>query len=91
MRARMMTSRARRIPDVISSRLRDALKLADGQHWRFAQAIGVHPTTLSRWISGAQPPRSGDPRVVALGALVGVPADACFAEAAPGIPDRVAV
>jgi hypothetical protein len=64
---------------MISVALRNAVKLHPDRVWQLAHRIKVHPTQLSKWLSGAQPPKAGDPRVIALGALVGVPADQCLA------------
>lgn len=49
-----------------------------------AWADGIHPTQLSQFLHGAIPVRSGDPRLIRLGAVLGVPAAECFgAEPAP--------
>jgi hypothetical protein len=76
---------------MISKTLRDAVRLHPDHVWQLARRVGVHPSVVSKWLSGSHPPRPGDPRVLALGALVGVPADCCFADATPALPDRVAV
>jgi hypothetical protein len=76
---------------MISKTLRDAVRLHPDHVWRLARRIDVHPSVVSKWLTGSQPPRLGDQRVIALGALVGVPAGECFAAAAPAVPDRVAV
>lgn len=67
---------------MLSEELRAAIKTSKVRHYRLAQMIGVHPSQFSAWNCGIYPPKVGDPRVVALGALVGVPADRCFAVAA---------
>jgi hypothetical protein len=64
---------------VISTELKHAVRLADQRRWQLARAAGVHPTRLSKWVSGSEPPRPGDPRVIALGALFGIPPERCFA------------
>jgi transcriptional regulator with XRE-family HTH domain len=63
----------------ISRRLRAAVKTADVRQYRLAEAIGVDNSRLSAWMCGIDTVRLNDPRIVQLGALVGVPARACFA------------
>lgn len=41
-------------------------------------AGGIHPTQLSQFIHGAVPVRFGDPRLVRLGAALGVNPGDCF-------------
>jgi len=65
-------------PTRISKTLRHAVWTTDDRQYRLAQAILVHPSTLSGWLNGIFPVQQGDPRVIQLGALVGVPASACF-------------
>jgi transcriptional regulator with XRE-family HTH domain len=79
---------------MISTTLRNAVRLYPDRIWQLARRIGVHPTVVSKWLSGSQPPKAGDPRVIALGALVGVSADRCFAgvdASAEGRDERLAV
>jgi len=64
----------------ISTELRQAVKLAPNRQYELAQVIGIHPSTLSGWISGAFGVRDGDPRVVRLAELLGVPRDRAFDE-----------
>lgn len=66
----------------ISDRLRRAVKAAPERQYTLAHRIPVHPSTVSAWINGIQLVAAGDPRVIQLGKLVGVPADECF-ESAP--------
>jgi hypothetical protein len=58
---------------MLSERLIVAIKLWPGRQYRLAQQIGVHPGTLSAWINRIHRPRTDDPRVAQLAALVGVP------------------
>jgi len=39
---------------------------------------GFHPTAVSKLLHDAVPVRAGDPRVVRLGAALGIPAEECF-------------
>jgi transcriptional regulator with XRE-family HTH domain len=64
---------------MISQRLRKAVKSADVRQYHLANAIGVDHSTLSAWLNGISSVRRGDPRIVQLGSLVGVPPRACFA------------
>jgi transcriptional regulator with XRE-family HTH domain len=64
---------------MISQRLRKAVKSADVRQYHLANLIGVDHSTLSGWLCGISPVRHGDPRIVQLGSLVGVPPRACFA------------
>jgi len=63
---------------MLSDRLRIAVRMADERQYRLARRAGLDPSIVSKWLNGIVDPKRGDPRVVKLGALVGVPADACF-------------
>jgi transcriptional regulator with XRE-family HTH domain len=65
---------------VISQRLRFAVKTSGSRQYQLARAIGVHHSTLSCWLNGISEVAAGDPRVVRLGAILGVPAGECFEE-----------
>ena len=62
----------------LSRRFLGALAARKGRHWQLARAVGVHPSTLSSWLHGSVSPKPWDNRVIALGALIGVEAEACF-------------
>lgn len=62
----------------ISPVLRTAVRGASVRQYQLAQLICVHPSTLSAWLNGIIPVRPGDPRILQLGALVGVPPESCF-------------
>ncbi len=55
-----------------------AIKMSQERQYRLAHRIEVHPSVLSAWLNGITDPRAGDPRIIALGRLVGVPAGECF-------------
>lgn len=74
----------------LSLTLRSAIKLAPEPAWQLAAKVGIHPSTLSRWMVGAVHPVRGDVRVTAVGALVGVTEEQCFAEVAGKDSERVA-
>ncbi|MCH7747546.1 MAG: helix-turn-helix transcriptional regulator [Acidobacteria bacterium] len=63
---------------LVSERLRVAIKTSPERQYRLAHQIEVHPSVLSHWLNGITDPRVGDPRIIALGQLVGVPAAECF-------------
>lgn len=63
---------------MVSDKLRIAVKTSPERQYRLAQRARVDPTVLSAWLNGARAPRPGDPRVIAIGKLVGVSADECF-------------
>ncbi len=62
----------------LSQRLIEAIKLASERQYRLAQRVGLHPSTLSRWINGIESVRVGDPRVIRLGQLLGLRGNECF-------------
>jgi hypothetical protein len=64
---------------MISQRLRLAIKNCGVPQYVLAKLLPVNHSTLSAWLCGISPVRRGDPRIVQLGSLVGVPARACFA------------
>jgi hypothetical protein len=67
----------------ISERLRLELikRRARGERqYEIARAAHVHPTVLSALLHSIVPIRPGDPRVIRVGAVLGVPPAACFEE-----------
>lgn len=67
----------------ISDRLRSAIREASRRgipQYRIAQAGPVHAVTLSDWMRGARDVALGDDRVIAIGQLLSIPADECFAD-----------
>lgn len=67
-----------------SERLRRAVRLSRVRQYQLANLIGVDVSSLSAWLNRARPVRESDPRVIKLGALVGVPPTACFTATGPG-------
>ena len=62
-----------------SRKLVEALKLHREPAYKLSWRIGLHPSTLSKLIHGAQPMQPDDARIIALGRELGLaPAD-CFA------------
>lgn len=48
--------------------------------YRIAQNAGVNPNTLSRLINGIEPVKSKDPRIIAVGEIIGLSASECFSD-----------
>jgi hypothetical protein len=66
----------------VSKELVIALKLNEKPAYQIAQLAKVNPNTLSRLINGIDPVRPGDFRVLAVGAVLGVPQGRCFEDPA---------
>jgi hypothetical protein len=62
----------------ISQRLREAVKLAPRPAYRIAQDANLHPTVLSKLITGAESVRVADPRVLRVAEVLGIPAAQAF-------------
>jgi hypothetical protein len=65
----------------ISMRLRLELlrRRCEGQkQYDIAKAAGIHPTTLSTLVHDVWPLKENDPRVLALGAVLGLKPEECF-------------
>lgn len=65
----------------VSKRFRHAMRTAGKPQYTFARDI-VDRSTLSAWMNDIIPVRAGDPRVIAIGRLLGLSPDDCF-EPAP--------
>lgn len=65
----------------VSMRLRHKLsrRRCEGlKQYEVARAAGLHPTTLSSLIPDIVPLRENDPRVLAVGRVLGIPDAECF-------------
>jgi hypothetical protein len=62
----------------VGRRLIEAVRLSPIPQYKIAFAAGIHPNTLSKLVCGIQRVRRGDPRVLAVAMLLGVPADDAF-------------
>ncbi len=71
----------------VSERLWVAIKTARRPAYKIAQQAGVHPSWLSKAINGIETVRPSDPRIIAIGRIVGVPAGECFDEIATDSAD----
>jgi transcriptional regulator with XRE-family HTH domain len=67
---------------MISEELRAAIKNSKLRQYQLAARISAHPSTVSNWVCGIRPVRSGDTRVVRLGRLLGLSPQECFAPTA---------
>lgn len=56
------------------------LKLHKLPAYRIAQKAGVNPNTLSRLVNGIEPVKSRDPRIIAVGEIIGLSASECFSD-----------
>ena len=54
------------------------LKLNDLPAYKIAQRAGVNPTTLSKLINGIDRVRPKDPRIIAVGEIIGLAELECF-------------
>lgn len=64
---------------MLSTRLIHAVKLHPERNWKIAHRCGLHASTLSRWLNGAETPRRDDPRLRELAEYVGISLEECFA------------
>jgi hypothetical protein len=67
---------------MVSESLRRAVKLSHLRAYQIAQLVNLHPATLSRIVNRIEPVKSGDPRVLAIGKIVGLSEAECFQEVA---------
>ena len=63
---------------MINQKLRNAVKLSDNKSYEIAHKAGLHPSTLSRIICGIEKVKPGDPRVIAIGRVLGFSENECF-------------
>ena len=64
--------------EMISRKLREAVILSEMKSYQIAHAANLHPSTLSRIICGIEKVKKGDPRVISIGRVLGIPAEDCF-------------
>jgi hypothetical protein len=65
---------------MISEKLKAAIKLNDIPAYKIAHQAEIDPTTLSKLLCGIIKVKHGDPRVIAVGKILGIPAEDCFEE-----------
>jgi hypothetical protein len=62
----------------VSQKFINAVRLSDVQNYRLAMSCNIDPPLLSKFIHHAVKITPNDPRVVAIGKLLGLSADQCF-------------
>jgi hypothetical protein len=62
----------------VSERLRVAVFLDGRRAYELAYAAGLHPSMMSKLLRGAEKIHPNDPRILKIGALVGLAASECF-------------
>lgn len=69
---------------MLSQRFIESIKLSSRPAYRIAHDAGLHPATLSKLLSGAERVKQDDPRVIAVGRVLGLLPEDCFAEVGRG-------
>ena len=64
----------------ISDKLRIKIKVNNIPAYRIAQLAGMDPSTLSKLLCGISRIKPNDPRVLAIGKVLGIPENECFQE-----------
>ena len=62
----------------VSKKLKEAVKLNPIPAYKIAQRAGVNPSTLSHLLLGITATKTNDPRIIAVGKLIGIPESECF-------------
>ena len=63
---------------MVSKKLRGAIKLNHIPAYKIAHKAGIDPSTLSKLICGIVKVKPGDPRVIKVGKVLGIPVEDCF-------------
>ncbi len=63
---------------MLSRELITRIKLDTRPAYRIAQQADIHPTTLSKLMNGIEVPKPDDPRVLAVGRVVGLKKNEVF-------------
>jgi len=58
----------------------NSVKLSKKRAYEIAIKAGLHPSTLSRLVNGIDKIKPDDPRIIAVGKILGIPAEDCFEE-----------
>lgn len=69
----------------VSQGFRNTVRLSHKRHYQIAHEAGLHPSTLSRLINGIERVKPSDPRVIAVGRVLGIPESECFENERPAI------
>ena len=62
----------------VSERLWVAVKTSRRPAYKIAQEAGIHPSWLSKAINGIERVKPGDPRIIPVGKILGIPESECF-------------
>ena len=65
---------------MVSQKLRAAIKLGEEPAYKIAHRAGISSSTLSKFICGIDKVKPGDPRVLAVGEVLGLNPEECFGE-----------
>ena len=65
---------------IVSQKFIAAIKLGHKPAYRCAQAAGIDPTVLSKLMNGICRVQERDPRVIAVGRVLGLQPEECFQE-----------
>lgn len=63
---------------MISQKLITKIKTSNRRGYQIAHEAGLHPSTLSKIVCGIEKTKPNDPRVIAIGQALGIPAEECF-------------
>jgi len=64
----------------VSQKFKAAVKLGNQPAYRRAQEAGIGPTVLSKLMNGICKVQESDPRVIAVGRVLGLQPEECFQE-----------
>ena len=62
----------------LSQQFHICLKLGGMRQYKAAQKVKVDPTTPSKLVNGAEKIKDRDPRILAVGAVLGLKPEECF-------------
>jgi hypothetical protein len=63
---------------MISKEFLTRVKLSRLRSYQIAQLAGLHPSTLSKLVTGIEHPKNKDLRIIAVGRVLGLKPDECF-------------
>jgi len=61
-----------------SKEFKIAVLLSPLKQYQIAQIAGIHPSTFSKMLSGAERIKRRDPRIIAVGRVIGIRPENCF-------------
>jgi len=63
---------------MISEKFKISVRMSGMRAYEISHAAHIHPSTLSRLLNGAEFPKPQDPRVLAIGRVLGLTPEECF-------------